>query len=304
MISVNNQRKMRHVIRQLEAHGGVMRESADVLPRGGGENDEELGKWIDGPAAAPADRRSGRRAELPARPSQREAVRFVVAPVVAHGTSLGVTVASAAHGHVKIASLAPQSPLAGKLWPGDVVMLIDGESTTHLTPDEAQRRLDDAPGIEHSLLICAEEDEEEEDDDGALTIDPKLLVMADGAGAAEGGGAGIGAGMRRTQLVRQPSIAKTFAVGTGSYEANKQAAAKAAAAEAAAAEATAAAAQPTPPASLSAATDTAVRFGKRLIYRATFEGGGTLGFSIVDGLPVTVGQVRSLAGGQRTPSKQ
>ena len=281
-----------------------MRESADEPPRRGGKNDEELGEWIDGAAAAPADRRSGRRAELPARPSQREAVRFVVAPVVAHGTSLGVTVASAAHGHVKIASLAPQSPLAGKLWPGDVVMLIDGESTTHLTPDEAQRRLDDASGIEHSLLICAEEDEEEEDDDGALTIDPKLLVMADGAGAAEGGGAGIGAGMRRTQLVRQPSIAKTFAVGTGSYEANKQAAAKAAAAEAAAAEATAAAAQPTPPASLSAATDTAVRFGKRLIYRATFEGGGTLGFSIVDSLPVTVGQVRSLAGGQRTPSKQ
>ena len=166
-----------------------MRESADEPPRRGGENDEELGKWIDGSAEAPADKRSGRRAELPARPSQREAVRFVVAPVVAHGTSLGLTVASAAHGHVKIASLAPQSPLAGKLWPGEVVIIIDGESTTHLTPDEAQQRLDDAPGVQHNLLICAEEGEEE--DDGTLTVD--------------------NAGVQRTQLVREPSIAKTFA---------------------------------------------------------------------------------------------
>ena len=258
-----------------------MRESLDEPPRGGGENDEELGESIDGAAAAPANKRGGRVAKRPARPSQREAVRFVVAPVVTRGTSLGLTLASAAHGHVKVASLAPRSPLAGKLWPGDVVLLIDGESTTHLTPDEAQRRLDNAPDIEHSLLICAEEDEAEDD----------------GAGAAEGGGAGIGAGMRRTQLVRQPSIAKTFAFGTGSYAANKQAAA-----EAAAVEAAAAAAQPTPPASLSAATDTAARTRKRLVYRAIFEGGGALGFSVVDGSPVVVGQVGPVVGDHRTPS--
>ena len=56
-------------------------------------------------------------------------------------------------------SLVPRSPLVGKLWPGDIVMLLDGESTAHMTPDEAQKRLDDSPGVEHSLLVCAEEEE-------------------------------------------------------------------------------------------------------------------------------------------------
>ena len=65
-------------------------------------------------------------------------------------------------------SLVPRSPLVGKLWPGDIVMLLDGESTTHMTPDEAQKRLNDAPGLEHSLLVCAEEDKVGDHDPSVL----------------------------------------------------------------------------------------------------------------------------------------
>ena len=221
---------------------------------------------IDGPAKAPAGTRGSRGAELACAAAPARGVRFVIAPTVTHGTSLGLTLASTAHGHVKVASLAPGSPLAGKLWPGEVVIIIDGESTTHLTPDEAQQRLDDAPGVQHNLLICAEEGEEE--DDGTLTVD--------------------NAGVQRTQLVREPSIAKTFAPpppGSGRAEVDKQAVSEAAAA--------ALAAQSALPTSLSAATDTVAGTGARLIYRVTFESGSdALGLSLVlDSSPVTVAQV-------------
>ena len=61
--------------RELEAHGGAMHGEE---PR---DKDEELGKV--------------------GQSRNRNAVRFVNAPVVPHGTSLGVTFASAAHGHAK-----------------------------------------------------------------------------------------------------------------------------------------------------------------------------------------------------------
>ena len=50
-------------------------------------------------------------------------------------------------------------------------MLLDGEPTAHMTPDEAQKRLDDAPGVEHSLLVCAEGREDEVGD-----LCPPVLV--------------------------------------------------------------------------------------------------------------------------------
>ena len=268
--------------RELAAHGGTMHDAAEPPPRGG-EGDEELDAWIDA-----WDGGDG----LPPQPRQRDPVRFVVAPVVAHGTSLGVTFTSAAHGHAKVASLAPRSPLVGKLWPGDVVMLLDGESTTQLAPDEVQRRLDDAPEVEHSLLICAEEDEEDDDelrhsldDRAALTTEGRaaaqprmiLVITEDGDGAPRGEGGG-----KRIQLVRQPSIAKAFA---GANSPLPEAAQAAPAADAP----TAPPESPSP--SLAAATITAAQTGKRLIYRATFEGGGSLGFSVVDGTPVIVGKV-------------
>ena len=86
-------------------------------------------------------------------------MRSVIVPVIPQGTSLGVVFTSAVHGHAEVASIAPRSPLAGKLWPGDVVMLLDGAPTAQMTPDELQTRLADAPDLEHSLFICAEDEE-------------------------------------------------------------------------------------------------------------------------------------------------
>jgi hypothetical protein len=50
---------------------------------------------------------------------------------------------------------------------------------------------------------------------------------------------------------------------------------------------------------LSFAMDAATRTRKRLIYRAIFEAGGDTGFSLVDSVPVTIGQVGSVVDGHR-----
>lgn len=115
----------------------------------------------------------------------------------------------------EVVSLVPRSPLVGKLWPGDIVMLLDGESTAHMTPDEAQKRLDDAPGVEHSLLVCAEEDEVGDHDPpelvgqvGTATMwwSPRLHRMSQtGQACSQTGGFGCNhAAERRGTLRYQP----------------------------------------------------------------------------------------------------
>ena len=71
--------------------------------------------------------------------------------------SLGLTLSRSAHGHVKVAAVHPTSPLYHELAPGDVVMLVDGETTLHANPAQLQAALPRAPDVEHVLLVCVEE---------------------------------------------------------------------------------------------------------------------------------------------------
>ena len=110
----------------------------------------------------------------------------------------------------EVASLSPGSPLVGKLWPGDVVMLIDGESTTHMLPEEVQRRLDGAPDIEHSLLICAEKAD-------ALPPPPPAVRFGGAVGAPPGAEYGdaekkhAGGAAVRVEVVADGAPARTAA---------------------------------------------------------------------------------------------
>ena len=86
----------------------------------------------------------------------RHGVRTVRCPGGPPG-SLGLALSRSAHGHVMVAAVHPTSPLYHELAPGDVVMLVDGETTLHADPAQLQAALPRAPDVEHVLLVCVED---------------------------------------------------------------------------------------------------------------------------------------------------
>jgi hypothetical protein len=112
----------------------------------------------------------------PVKKTDQDAVRFVVVPPHSPNmtSSFGMTFTTAAHGHVQIESISEESPLVGQLVVGDILLLFDGESTSHMTPADVSARLNEPTVTGRSFFVCSEHEDATARSNGQVSMTRRL----------------------------------------------------------------------------------------------------------------------------------